>query len=61
MNKWFEEMTTMILTEFDAESRFRMRASQGSAKHGLEWLETLRKRHTEQDMLLEEVEKSGAE
>jgi len=31
MNKLFEEMTTVLLTEFDAEARFRMRAFQGSA------------------------------
>ncbi|MBF0290460.1 MAG: toxin-antitoxin system HicB family antitoxin [SAR324 cluster bacterium] len=49
MNKIFEEMTTIILTEFDAEARFRMRASKGSAEHGLELLNTLRKRHKELD------------
>jgi len=45
MNKLFEEMATITLTEFDAETRFRLRASRGSAKHGLELLETLRERH----------------
>jgi hypothetical protein len=48
MNKLFEEMATIILTEFDAEARFRMRAAKGSAQHGLELLETLRRRHQEQ-------------
>ena len=47
MNKLFAEMTTIMLTEFDAEVRFRMRAAQGSAQHGLELLETLRRRHQE--------------
>ncbi len=51
MNKLFEEMTTIVLTEFDAEVRFRLRASQGSAQHGLELLETLRRRHEGQDAL----------
>lgn len=48
MNKLFEEMATIILTEFDTESRFRLRSSQGSAEHGLELLETLRRRHEEE-------------
>ncbi len=47
MNKLFEEMTTIILTDFDAETRFRMRAARGSAGHGTELLEKLRKRHIE--------------
>lgn len=47
MNNLIEEMATIILTEFDAEARFRIRASKGSSKHGLEILETLRKRHTD--------------
>lgn len=51
MNKLFEKMATIILTEFDAEARFRMRASQGSAKHGLELLETLRQRHKQQNII----------
>jgi len=40
LNKLFEEMTTILLTEFDAEARFRMRASQGSAASGLSLLNT---------------------
>lgn len=47
MNKLFEEMTTIILTEFDAEARFRMRAARGSAEHGLTLFETLKERHRE--------------
>ena len=45
MNKLFEEMATITLTEYDAETRFRLRASRGSAKRGLELMETLRERH----------------
>ncbi|MEM7536771.1 MAG: hypothetical protein AAF639_31615 [Chloroflexota bacterium] len=48
MNKLFEEMAAIMLTEFDAETRFRMRASQGSGTHGLSLLQTLRQRHQEQ-------------
>ena len=51
MNKLFEEMTTIILTEFDAEACFRMRAAKGSAQHGLALLETLRQRHQEQEVV----------
>ena len=51
MNKLFEEMTTIIVTEFDAESRFRARASRGSAEHGLELLETLRQRHKDKGII----------
>ncbi|MCP4751681.1 MAG: ribbon-helix-helix protein, CopG family [Proteobacteria bacterium] len=47
MNKLFEEMTTITLTEFDAETRFRAKASRGSGEHGLELLETLRQRFKE--------------
>lgn len=45
LNKLFEEMATVTLAEFDTETRFRLRASRGSAKHGLELLDTLRERH----------------
>lgn len=51
LNKLFEEMTTILLTEFDAEARFRMRASQGSATGGLGLLKTLRERHQEQGVV----------
>lgn len=54
MNKLFEEMATITLTEFDAETRFRLRASKGSAKHGLELLETLRERHKKSGKTLTE-------
>lgn len=32
VNRLIEEMTTLMLAEFDAETRFRLRASQGSDK-----------------------------
>lgn len=53
MNKLFEEMATIILTEFDAEARIRKRASQGSAEHGLALLEMLRQRHEEQSSVMQ--------
>ncbi|MBF0227546.1 MAG: toxin-antitoxin system HicB family antitoxin [Desulfobacterales bacterium] len=42
-NKLFEELTTIALTEFDTESRFRSRAERGSRKRGLELLSKLDK------------------
>ena len=42
-NKLFEELTTIALTEFDTESRFRLRAARGSRKRGLELLSKLEK------------------
>ena len=45
MNKLFEEMATITLTEFDAETRFRLRATRGSANHGVNLLDTLRQRY----------------
>ena len=53
MNKLFEEMATIILTEFDAETRFRTRAARGSAQHGLEVLNTLRERYKDRDSPVE--------
>ncbi len=32
MNRLIEEMTTLMLAEFDAETRFRLRAEQGAGK-----------------------------
>ena len=40
VNKLFDEMTTLILAEADAETRFSLRAARGKsqARHGLELL-----------------------
>lgn len=32
LNRLIDEMTTLMLAEFDAETRFRLRASQGMSK-----------------------------
>ena len=32
LNRLIEEMTTLMLAEFDAETRFRVRAAQGAGK-----------------------------
>jgi predicted DNA-binding protein len=32
LNRLIEEMTTLMLAEFDAETRFRLRAGQGTGK-----------------------------
>lgn len=43
LNRLIDEMTTLMLAEFDAETRFRLRAQQGSGKaqRGLELLKQL--------------------
>jgi predicted transcriptional regulator len=41
VNKLIEELSTAALAEFDAETRFRIRAARGSAAEGLRLLEKL--------------------
>lgn len=41
VNKLMEELATISLSEFDAETRFRTLASRGSATKGLEILDCL--------------------
>lgn len=41
INKLMEELATISITEFDAETRFRTRAARGSAKKGLALLDKL--------------------
>lgn len=41
INKLMEELATISITEFDAETRFRALAARGSAKKGLALLEKL--------------------
>ncbi len=41
VNKLIEELATISIVEFDAESRFRALASKGSIKSGLAILEKL--------------------
>ncbi len=41
VNKLMEELSTIALVEFDSETRFRVLASQGSRKRGLELLSKL--------------------
>ncbi|CAN5847958.1 ribbon-helix-helix domain-containing protein [soil metagenome] len=41
VNKLFEELATISLVEFDAESRFRTLAARGSVKKGLAVLDKL--------------------
>ena len=42
VNKLLEELTTMALTEYDLENRFKLRANRGSAEKALEVLEKLK-------------------
>ena len=41
LNKLMEELATIALAEFDAETRFRVRAARGSAAEGLRLLDKL--------------------
>jgi predicted transcriptional regulator len=41
INKLMEELATISIAEFDAESRFRAMAANGSAKKGLALLDKL--------------------
>jgi predicted transcriptional regulator len=43
MNKLIEELSTIALAQYDAETRFRARAARGSAEAGLRLLDTLDK------------------
>ncbi|TAN55728.1 MAG: toxin-antitoxin system HicB family antitoxin [Rhodospirillales bacterium] len=43
LNKLFEEFSTVALTEFDAENRFKLRAARGDRKRGLALLDKLDK------------------
>lgn len=40
-NKLIEELSTVALTEYDVEARFRVRAARGNAEKGLELLDKL--------------------
>lgn len=42
VNKLLEELTTMALTEYDLETRFRLKASRGSTAKALEVLDKLK-------------------
>ncbi len=41
INKLMEELSTIALTEFDAETRFRARAAQGNPERGIAILDEL--------------------
>jgi HicB family len=41
LNKLFEEWSTVALTEFDAETRFRLLAAKGNTKRALRILDKL--------------------
>ena len=47
VNKLIEEVSTIVLTEFDAEMRFRARATKGNPKEGLKLLDKLDDKNTE--------------
>jgi len=41
VNKLMEELATIALTEYDAETRFKLRANRGSVDRGLELINKL--------------------
>lgn len=41
INKLMEELSTIAIAEFDAETRFKLLAAQGSRQNGLEILDKL--------------------
>lgn len=41
VNKLMEELATIALTEYDAETRFKIRANRGSVDRGLELINKL--------------------
>jgi plasmid stability protein len=45
LNKLFEEFSTRALTEFDMESRFRIRAARGDRAKGVAILDALDAKH----------------
>lgn len=47
LNKLFEEFATRILTETDAETRFRLQAARGNVAEGLAVLDKLDKHYTQ--------------
>ena len=46
LNKLFEEFATVALAQFDAKTRFEIKASKGSVEKGLQILDTLDKELT---------------
>jgi len=46
LNKLFEEFSTKVLAEFDAETRFRLRAARGNRQRGMEILNELDRLHS---------------
>ncbi|MBU2515883.1 type II toxin-antitoxin system HicB family antitoxin [bacterium] len=45
INKLYEEFTIRALTEFDSENRFKVMASKGNKKRGLELLNKLQRHY----------------
>lgn len=49
VNKLMEELATIALTEYDAETRFKLRANRGSVARGLELIDKLQKHFGDED------------
>lgn len=48
LNKLFEEFSAKALAEFDAETRFRLRAGRGDRKRGFQILDELDELHAKE-------------
>lgn len=48
VNKLIEELATIALTEYDAETRFKIKASRGSVDRGLELINKLKKHYSDE-------------
>ncbi|VEP12471.1 conserved hypothetical protein [Hyella patelloides LEGE 07179] len=49
VNKLMEELATIALTEYDAETRFKLRANRGSVERGLELINKLQEHFGDED------------
>ena len=48
LNKLFDELATVALAQFDAKTRFMLRASRGDAKRGIALLDKIEQSHTKE-------------
>jgi predicted transcriptional regulator len=49
VNKLMEELATIALTEYDTETKFKLRANRGSVERGLELIDKLQKHFGDED------------
>ena len=49
VNKLMEELATIALTEYDAETRFKLRAERGTVDSGLELINKIKKHYSDEE------------